>query len=113
MKGAFITFFESGWDHIADIHAYDHLLFVMTLCAAFKLHQWRQVLVIITAFTLGHSITLVLSAFGFIPSNSSVVDLLIPFTIMITAISNIRNYEKELCYCNGFPTKWNHKHRSL
>ena len=100
MNGTFITFFQSGWEHIADIHAYDHMLFVMTLCAAFKLNQWKQVLVIITAFTIGHSITLVLSSFGFIPSNTSVIDLLIPFTIMITAISNIRNYQKEGRFSN-------------
>jgi hypothetical protein len=95
MNGTFISFFESGWDHIADIHAYDHLLFVMTLCAAFKLNQWKQILVIITAFTIGHSVTLILSSLEFIPTNTSLVDLLIPFTIMITAISNIMNYQKE------------------
>ncbi len=95
MNGTFISFFESGWDHIADIHAYDHLLFVMTLCAAFKLNQWKQILVIITAFTIGHSVTLVLSSLEFIPTNTSLIDLLIPFTIMITAISNIMNYQKE------------------
>lgn len=100
MSNTFISFFQSGWQHIVDIHAYDHLLFVMTLCAAFKLHQWKQVLVIITAFTIGHSVTLVLSAFNFIPSNTSIIDLLIPFTIMITAISNIKNYQKEGRFSN-------------
>lgn len=95
MSGTFISFFQSGWDHIADIHAYDHLLFVMTLCAAFKLNQWKQILVIITAFTIGHSITLILSSFEIIPSNTSIIDLIIPFTIMITAISNIKNYQSE------------------
>ena len=49
------TFFQSGWEHIVDINAYDHLLFVMTLCAAFKLKEWKQILIIITAFTIGHS----------------------------------------------------------
>ena len=89
------VFFFKGWEHIVDINAYDHLLFVMTLCAAFKITQWRQVLVIITAFTIGHSGTLILSALDFIPTNPKVIDLLIPFTIMITAIANIINYGKE------------------
>lgn len=89
------TFFANGWEHIVDIYAYDHLLFVMTLCAAFKLSQWRQVLVIITAFTIGHSGTLILSALDIIPANSKVIDTLIPFTIMITAITNVMNYGKE------------------
>ena len=88
------SFFINGWNHIVDINAYDHLLFVMTLCAAFKLTQWKQILVIITAFTIGHSGTLVLSALNIIPANSKLIELLIPFTIMITAIANIINYEK-------------------
>ncbi len=88
------SFFINGWTHIVDIHAYDHLLFVMTLCAAFKLTQWKQILVIITAFTIGHSGTLILSALDIIPANSKLIDMLIPFTIMITAIANIINYEK-------------------
>ena len=96
----FTTFFVSGWRHIVDINAYDHLLFVMTLCAAFKLNQWKQILVIITAFTIGHSITLVISSLGYIPDNAGVIDLLIPFTIMITAISNIKNYDSEGLFSN-------------
>ncbi|WP_299619350.1 HupE/UreJ family protein [uncultured Tenacibaculum sp.] len=96
----FTTFFNSGWHHIVDINAYDHLLFVMTLCAAFKLKEWKQILVIITAFTIGHSITLIISALGYIPDNPKVIDLLIPFTIMITAISNIKNYGKQGTFSN-------------
>ncbi|MEL6533956.1 MAG: HupE/UreJ family protein [Bacteroidota bacterium] len=91
----FRSFFASGWEHIVDINAYDHLLFVMTLCAAFKLSQWRQILVIITAFTIGHSGTLILSALDVIPANSKLIEILIPFTIMITAVANVVNYEKE------------------
>lgn len=83
------SFFITGWEHIVDINAYDHLLFVMTLCAAYRLQQWRQVLIIITAFTVGHSVTLVLSSLELIPTNSKVVDLLIPFTIMVTAVANV------------------------
>lgn len=88
-------FFVNGWEHIVDINAYDHLLFVMTLCAAFTIKQWKQVLVIITAFTIGHSGTLILSSLDIIPTNPKVIELLIPFTIMITAIANIVNYGKE------------------
>jgi len=88
------TFFQSGWEHIVDINAYDHLLFVMTLCAAFKLKEWKQILIIITAFTIGHSGTLILSAFDIIPTDTKLIDLLIPFTIMLTAIANVINYEK-------------------
>ena len=89
------TFFQSGWEHIVDINAYDHLLFVMTLCAAFKLKEWKQILIIITAFTIGHSGTLILCAFDIIPTDPKLIDLLIPFTIMLTAIANVINYEKD------------------
>lgn len=92
---SFSSFFSSGWEHIVDINAYDHLLFVMTLCAAFKLTQWRQILVIITAFTIGHSGTLILSSLDIIPTNPKLIDMLIPLTIMITAVSNIINHGKE------------------
>ncbi|MEM7109324.1 MAG: HupE/UreJ family protein [Bacteroidota bacterium] len=89
------SFFYSGWEHIVDLRAYDHLLFVMTLCAAFKISQWKQVLIIITAFTIGHSGTLILSALDVIPANSKVVETLIPFTIMITAVLNVINHGQE------------------
>ena len=84
-----VSFFYSGWEHIVDINAYDHLLFVMTLCAAFRLVQWRQIVIIITAFTVGHSVTLILSSLDMIPTNPTVVDTLIPLTIMATAIANV------------------------
>ena len=96
----FITFFKSGWHHIVNIHAYDHLLFVMTLCATFKFKQWKQILVIVTAFTIGHSITLILSALSFVPYNAWLIEVLVPITIMITAISNIKNYQKEGRFSN-------------
>ena len=83
------SFFGIGWEHIVDINAYDHLLFVTTLCAAYRLSQWKEILWIITAFTVGHSATLVLSTLELIPSNPDIVDALIPFTIMITALVNV------------------------
>jgi hypothetical protein len=95
------SFFVNGWHHIVDINAYDHLLFVMTLCAAFKLSQWKQILVIITAFTIGHSGTLILSALDIIPANAKVIDSLIPLTIMLTALANIINYNKNSKFSNA------------
>ncbi len=95
MDNTLSSFFITGWEHIVDINAYDHLLFVMTLCAAFQLKEWRQILVIITAFTIGHSCTLILSSLKLVPSNSAIIETLIPITIMITAIANIVNYKKE------------------
>ena len=89
------AFFITGWEHIVDINAYDHLLFVTTLCAAYRLVQWRHILIIITAFTVGHSGTLILSSLELIPSNPTLVDILIPLTIMGTAIANVARHEGE------------------
>ncbi len=89
----FSSFFASGWEHIVDVKAYDHLLFVMTLCAAFTLAQWKQILVIITAFTIGHSGTLILSTLDMVPANAQLIDMLIPFTIMLTALANVVEYD--------------------
>jgi len=89
------SFFSIGWEHIVDINAFDHLLFVTTLCAAYRLAQWKEILWIITAFTVGHSGTLVLSTLELIPTNPDVVDLLIPFTIMITALVNVARRGQE------------------
>ena len=89
------NFFITGWDHIVDINAYDHVLFVMALCAAYRLVQWRQIIIIITAFTLGHSGTLILCAIDVIPTNPTLVDLLIPFTIMVTALLNVAREDHE------------------
>ncbi|SNR13891.1 HupE/UreJ family protein [Tenacibaculum jejuense] len=96
----FLTFFTNGWHHIVDIKAYDHLLFVVTLCAAFKLKQWKQILIIVTAFTIGHSLTLIISSLDYVPSNPEIVELLIPITIMFTAMSNVINYKKEGKFSN-------------
>ena len=89
------NFFVIGWEHIVDIKAYDHLLFVMTLCAAYRIAQWRQIVIIITAFTVGHSATLILSAMEIIPTNPDIIDMLIPFTIMVTAILNVARGEDD------------------
>jgi hypothetical protein len=83
-------FFDMGREHILDYkHGVDHILFVVALCALFTLRDWRQVLILVTAFTIGHSITLALSVFGVIAVNVEIVEFLITVTIFITAVSNM------------------------
>jgi hypothetical protein len=97
----FLDFLKLGWDHIIDIKAYDHLLFVMTLCALFTFQEWRKILVIVTAFTIGHSLTLALSALDWIVIPAQWTDVLIPFTILFTAITNLikrREPEKQTTF---------------
>lgn len=84
----FLVYLRLGFDHITDPRGYDHVLFVVALCAVYTLRQWRQVLVLVTAFTIGHSITLALAMLRLIDYNTSFVESLIPITILLTAIIN-------------------------
>lgn len=81
-----------GFEHISDIKAYDHILFVVALCAIYRLAQWRSVVVLVTAFTIGHSLTLALAAMGIIPVNSELIEFLIPVTILLTCVYNVTTY---------------------
>ena len=85
-----ISFYlELGFRHISDLAGYDHILFLLVLCAIYQLHQWRTLLVLVTAFTVGHSITLALTSFSVISIKSEVIEFLIPMTIIATAIHNL------------------------
>lgn len=85
----FPLYFELGWQHICDWQGYDHILFVAVLCGSYLLADWRKVLILVTAFTVGHSITLALSALNVISVNTSLIEFLIPVTIVITGFINI------------------------
>lgn len=87
--GDFGFYFKEGIYHITDWKGYDHILFVMALCIPYLLKDWKQVLVLVTAFTIGHSITLALSLFNQILIPSKWVEFLIPLTIIATVLENI------------------------
>lgn len=84
----FLIYLRLGFDHITDPRGYDHILFVIALCAIYTLRQWRRVLILVTAFTLGHSITLALATLQLIHYSTALVELLIPVTILLTAVTN-------------------------
>jgi hypothetical protein len=95
----FSLFFELGWQHILNWQAYDHLLFIIALCGIYLLADWRKVLILVTAFTIGHSLTLALSVFSVILVSTKWIEFLIPVTIVITAAINIaqkRNFNKKI-----------------
>lgn len=86
----FETYFYTGMDHILDYKVgYDHILFIVALCVLYQMRDWKQVLVLVTAFTIGHSITLALATLDLIAVNYDLTEFLIPVTIFITAVSNI------------------------
>lgn len=97
-------YFQLGWQHIINWDAYDHILFVIALSAIYLLRDWRKVLVLVTAFTVGHSITLALSVLHIIRIPAALIEFLIPVTICITAISNIirKNDEPQKLQLNYF-----------
>lgn len=85
----FSLYFELGWQHILNWKGYDHILFVIVLCGAYTLTDWKRVLLLVTAFTIGHSITLALSVLKVITVKTNLIEFLIPVTILVTAASNI------------------------
>ena len=85
----FWFYFTIGWQHIISFDALDHQLFILALTVLYTLKEWKQVLILVTAFTIGHSITLALSTLNLLNVPSDLIEFLIPCTIFITAAANI------------------------
>ncbi len=85
----FEFYLKLGFDHISNLAGYDHILFLIVLCAVYRIQQWRSILILVTAFTIGHSVTLVLVSLDFVTIPSKIIKFLIPTTIFITAFSNV------------------------
>ena len=83
----FKLYFGIGTQHILTWEAMDHILFVGALCLRYLVKDWKKVVVLVTAFTIGHSITLVLSALGLVHFATRWIEFLIPITIVATAIN--------------------------
>ncbi len=88
MQSEFQTYMELGFEHIADLAGYDHILFIVALCAIYQISEWRKVGILVTAFTLGHSLTLALAALDVIRVSAAWIEFLIPVTIFLTALYN-------------------------
>jgi len=87
--GQFQLYFQLGIQHILDLKGFDHILFVVALCAIYVTRDWKKILILVTAFTIGHSITLALATLKLVKVNSDWIEFLIPVTIAVTAVSNI------------------------
>jgi hypothetical protein len=100
----FIFYFKLGWEHIVSADALDHQLFVLALVAIYSYRNLKQVLILVTAFTIGHSLTLLLSVLDIIRFDSKWVEFLIPCTIVINAISNLfrKNFSLKSVKINYF-----------
>ena len=85
----FSLYFNLGLDHVLDWQAYDHVMFLLVLVAAYSFNSWKRVLGLVSLFTLGHTLSLFLSVYGVVRVNIAWVEVLIALTIFITAFYNI------------------------
>jgi len=97
----FLMYMQIRFNHIANLSGMDHILFVAALCIRYQLSDWKKWLVLITAFTIGHSVTLVLSVFNYLDFATNWIEFLIPVTILITSISNM--FVKKFTFNTKFP----------
>lgn len=84
-----LEWLQQGFLHIANWDGYDHLLFIVALSAVYSLREWRQILVLVTAFTIGHSLSLAMATLGWVRLNPDWVESFIPITILLTCILNV------------------------
>lgn len=82
-------YFRLGLTHVLDFKAYDHMLFLAALTLPYVIKQWKNLLLMITCFTLGHTLTLSLAAYDLLSAKEAYIEFLIPFTIFCTALFNI------------------------
>ncbi len=92
----FSLYLKLGFNHITDLTAYDHILFLVALCAIYQLKHWKSIFILVTAFTLGHSLSLMLAVFNIVNIRTDIVEFLIPVTIILTCLFNIYQKEEEL-----------------
>jgi hypothetical protein len=85
----FWLYFRLGLEHVLDWQAYDHVLFLIVLVAAYGFSSWKRIIWLVTLFTIGHTLALFLSVYGIVKVDPNWVELLIPITIILTAFYNI------------------------
>lgn len=91
----FWLYFTLGLEHVLDWTAYDHILFLVVLCAAYSFSSWRKLLLLVTFFTLGHTASLLFAHYEIVNVSSAYIEFLIPITILITALFNLFTAGKE------------------
>ncbi|WP_103069787.1 HupE/UreJ family protein [Aquimarina sediminis] len=85
----FWLYVKLGFGHVLDWHAYDHILFLIVLTVGYTFDNWKRILLLVTLFTLGHTMSLFLAVYGVVSVNSKLVEFLIPLTILIAGLFNV------------------------
>ena len=101
----FSVYLQLGFHHIFNLQAYDHLAFLVALAAPFIWQNWRNVVMLATAFTIGHSVTLALAVLQIVPVNESLIETLIPVTILLTSFFNMVQQAKPGSKTVRFPVQ--------
>ncbi|HLT32516.1 HupE/UreJ family protein [Gelidibacter japonicus] len=78
-----------GMNHVLDINAYDHVLFLLVLTVPYMFKDWKRIILLVTMFTLGHTVSLVLAVYGIVSVDASLIEFLIPITILVVALYNV------------------------
>jgi hypothetical protein len=90
----FWLWFSTGVEHITDLSGYDHILFVSLLALAYCFKEWKHLVLMITAFTVGHSISLAVSVISNLQLCNELIEFFIAFSILITAVYHLWNIKK-------------------
>lgn len=90
----FMLYLQIGLHHVLDIKAYDHVLFLAALVIPYHFKDWKKIITLVSVFTLGHTLALLLAVFGWVKINVDLVEFLIPITILATAVYNLFNAGK-------------------
>ena len=98
----FSIFFPMGIEHITDLNGLDHILFITALCLRYMISDWKKLLILVTAFTIGHSITLALSTLNIISISRNWTEFFIAITILITAFNNC--FVRDFTFKTKYPT---------
>lgn len=102
----FSTYFQLGFEHILEWEAMDHILFILSFSCIYTFMRLKETILMATAFTLGHTITLALATLKIIQVNIQWVEFIIPLTIFISAASNLRLGKKKLNAGQFHPSKY-------
>ncbi|MFD2940888.1 HupE/UreJ family protein [Flavobacterium notoginsengisoli] len=85
----FWIYFQIGLKHVLDINAYDHVLFLIALTVPYLFKDWKRIFLLVSLFTIGHTLALILSVYGIITIKVNLVEFLIPITILVTALYHL------------------------
>ena len=104
----FLLYFNLGIEHITDPMGYDHILFILAMCTNYRLANFKTTALLVTAFTIGHSLSLALAVMNIIPVNAALIEFLIPLSILFSCFRNIFDLPKDVLVNNAPLSKSNY-----